>query len=315
MDFVLNATKKTVDTEKIYDVAVIGGGFAGSTSAIYLKRYALDVVMVSPEIGGLIRDAHKVENYPGFPSITGMQLSQNLEKHIGELDIPLIKEKAGEIKDENGLFEIQTEFGKKIKAKYIVYALGTSRRRLKIPHEEEYYGKGVSYCFTCDGPFYKNKVVSMVGGGDAALTGALYLADIAKKVYLIHRRETFKAEPIWIEKAKNHPNIEFVLNESVEEIIGENAVEKLKLKNKTLETDGLFIEIGSMPNSFLIKDLAIEFDKRGFIKVGKNQQTSHERIFAAGDVTDASLHFEQLTTAVSEGAIAARGIFDIENKK
>lgn len=319
MEFVLSSVRSQDTSKEKYDVVVLGAGIAGITAAIYLKRYAIDSLLISSEIGGLIKDAHRIENYPGFVSITGQELSSNFEKQLNNLGVEKLIDDVVEIryhKDSEYKIELVTKSAKSIKTKYLIYSLGSKRRRLKLNNEAKYYGKGISYCFTCDGAFYKNKDVVVVGGGDAALTGAIYLSDIANKVYLVHRRREFRAEQIWIKKIQEIGNIELILEDQIQDVIGENNVEGIELKSGVnIAIDGIFIEIGNIPNTLLLKDLNVEFSDNGFIKVDNKQLTSNKNIYAAGDVTTASNHFEQLVTSASEGAICVHSIQQELNKQ
>ncbi|MDD3263357.1 MAG: FAD-dependent oxidoreductase [Candidatus Nanoarchaeia archaeon] len=318
MEFVISSIHSKKEINEKYDVVVLGGGIAGISASIYLKRYAINSLLISSEIGGLIKDAHRIENYPGFSSITGQELSSNFEKQLNYLGVEKLIDDVVEInfnENEEYKIELKTKNNKTIKSKYLIYALGSKRKRLSIPNEEKYYGKGLSYCFTCDGAFFKDKIVSVIGGGDAALTGALYLSDIAKKVFLIHRRKEFRAEDMWIKKAKEKSNIEFILEDEVKEIVGNDSVEKINLKSgKKVELNGIFIEIGNIPNTLLLKNTNVEFDDKGFVIVDSSQKTSNEYIYAAGDLTNASQHFEQLVTSASEGAICVHSIQKQLNK-
>lgn len=288
----------------IYDVAIIGGGPAGLTASIYAVRYGLSTIVFSDSFGGTISYAHKVCNYPGFSEITGMTWATKVIEQAQSLGVLIEFEKVISIIKEKDFFIVNSD-QKTIKSKKIVLAIGRERRKLGIKNEEEFVGKGISYCATCDGGFYKHKIVGVIGGSDAAVTSALLLSDISKKVYLIYRKEKLRAEKAWVEQIKNTSNIEVLYNTEVTEILGKETLEKIKINKDTeLTIDGLFIEIGSVPNTELLSTLNLELDLKNYIVVDKNQKTNINGIFAVGDATN-STNLKQIITAASQGAIAA----------
>lgn len=193
--------------------------------------------------------------------------------------------------------------------------MGAERTKLKTKGEEEFLGKGVAYCATCDGPFFKGKTVSVVGGGNAAVTSAIYMSDIAEKVYLIYRGPELKAEPAWIEQLEKKNNIEIVYNANIDEISGENLVEQIKLDDgKELKVDGVFVEIGSTPSKALINDLGLKTDPRGYVIVDAEMKTSTQGVWAAGDITAGEFKFRQVVTATAEGALAIYSAY-LDTKK
>ncbi len=297
--------------DKIYDLMVIGGGPAGMTAALYGARYNLSVALIFSKLGGAMADAHEIENYPGFKGISGMELAQRMLDQVSAYkNVDVIMDEVTDLRKENELFVART-YDKKIKARALILALGTQRKRLNIENEEKFLGKGISYCATCDGMFFRDKIVAVVGGGDAALDAVNFLSNIASKVYLIHRREEFRAEDIKVESARKKKNVEFLLNCVVEKAEGRDKLEKIMIRNvKTneifwLNVDGLFIEIGSVPSTALVNTLGVELDEHGFIKVKENMSTNIAGVFAAGDITNGSANVRQISTAVGEGAIAA----------
>ena len=297
--------------DELYDVVVIGGGPAGMTSALYCARYNMKVALVFSKLGGAMADAHVVENYPGFKSISGMELAEKMLEHVSSYDnVDVIMDEVTDARKENDVFVVRT-YDKVLRTRTIILALGTRRRKLNIENEDRLLGKGISYCATCDGMFFKNKTVAVVGGGDAALDAVVFLSNIASKVYLIHRREEFRAEDIKVESARKKKNIEFVLNCVVERADGKDKLESILVKNlKTgekfrLDVDGLFIEIGSVPSTALASTLGVELDENGYVKVKEDMSTNVEGVFAAGDITNGSAGVRQISTAVGEGAIAA----------
>jgi len=297
-----------------YDLVIIGGGCAGYPAAIYGARYNLKTLVIAREKGGLITTTNLVENYPGFISLTGQELADNLEAHVKANNVPIMNDNVSYVKKEGDYFIIKTDLeDDEIKAKAVVLATGTKHRHLGAPGEIEYMHKGVSYCATCDGPFYKNKVVGIVGGGDSAAKEAMVLANNSTKVYMFIR-SNLRAEPINIERVKKTKNIEIVENVEVDEILGDEYVHSVKLKDgSTRELEGLFIAIGQVPQSELAKSLGVELNDRGEIIIDKLSKTNVEGVFAAGDVTN--MVWKQGITAAAEGAIAGFSAFDYINHK
>jgi thioredoxin-disulfide reductase len=286
-----------------FDVLIIGSGPAGLTAAIYCARYKLKTIVFGTESGGLASYAHKICNYPGYLEVNGMELMATFLKQAKELGVLIENQEVIDITGENQNFIVKTSKQEYL-AKKIILATGSKRKLLGVNREKELTGKGISYCATCDGNFYKNKVVGVVGGGDAALTSALLLSKIASKVYIFYRRDSFcKAEPTWVSEVKQKENIIPKYKTNIVELVGEEKLEKVKLDTEEfVELDGLFIEIGSIPNTKLAEKLNLKLDCEE-IQVDKNQKTSLNGIFSAGDVTNNP--FKQVVTACGEGAIAA----------
>ncbi|MBW2999628.1 FAD-dependent oxidoreductase [Candidatus Woesearchaeota archaeon] len=293
----------------MYDIIIIGAGPAGLTAAIYGARYNLNVLVIGETLGGLMMEAHSICNYPGFLDITGMDLTNNLKEQVDNLKVELKNETVAKIeKSENG-FAVTTKEGN-YEAKKILLALGTKKRKLNIPQEEKLLGRGISYCYTCDGFFFKEKIIGVVGGSDAAATAALYLADIGKKVYIIYRKDKLRAEPAWVKKIEENPKIEVVYKANVVEAKGEERLESVVLDNgKELKLDGLFVEIGSVPSNVLAMQLGVKKNDKDSIIVDEKQETNVKGVYAAGDITTGSNGFRQIITAASEGAIAVEAIF------
>lgn len=302
-------------SENIYDVVIIGGGSAGLTAAIYSARYGLKTLVFSDSFGGTITYAHKVCNYPGFTEISGMEWSEKVLSQVQALGVEVNFEKVMAI-DKIGKEFIVNSDQRTVKAKKIILAIGRSRRKLGVDREDELTGKGISYCATCDGGFYKNKVVGVVGGSDAAVTSALLLADLASKVYLLYRKEELRAEKAWVDLIKANQKIEILYKAEVLELLGQEKLESIKLNTgKELKLDGLFVEIGSVPNTELLSKLNISLDENKFIVVNKEQKTNVSGIYAAGDATNAS-DLKQVITSASQGAIAAYHCYlDIKENK
>jgi thioredoxin reductase (NADPH) len=297
-----------------YDIAIVGSGPAGLSASIYASRYRLNNIVFGKMPGGTIVDAHKVCNYPGVSDISGLELGQKMYNQAKKEGGKLCSESVVNIKKEGGLFKLITDAKKEYFTKTVILATGTKRNKLAIPNEDEYLGKGLSYCTTCDAMLYKEKVVGVVGGSNAATMAATLLADIAKKVYIIYRRDKLRGEPAWIEEVERKDNIETIFMTVVTGIEGDEKLEKVKLSkehkgSKELELDGLFIEIGSEPNITLPVKLGVKLDEKQYIVVDEEQATSMDGIWAAGDCTTNSNKLQQVVTAVGEGAIAANSVY------
>lgn len=304
-----------------YDTIIVGVGPAGYTASIYASRYKLKNLVIGKESGGQINEAHLVENYPGFLSVSGTELMSKFKEHAEKFKPEIVYSEIRKIvKQKDGTFSVFDENKKSYNGKTIILATGMTYRKLQIPGENEFIGKGVSYCFVCDGLFFKDKAVAIIGGGDSAAMGASYLADIGKKVYLIFRKDKLTAEPFWKEKVNTNPKIELVPKTNVKEIKGDTLVKEIILDNphkkkKSLPVQGVFIEIGSMPSLALAKETGIQVDEKGYIQVKENQETNIAGLFAAGDVTTASNKYRQVVVASAEGAIAAGAVFKfLQNK-
>lgn len=289
----------------MYDIVIIGSGPAGLTAAIYAARAQLSAVVVEKEYMGTgqIAESERVDNYPGLFGENGFDLGEKFRSHAESLGAEFYEgEAVGITPDANG-YTVRFADSNTLQTKTIIYAAGASHRRLGIPGEDAFSGKGVSWCAVCDGAFYKNKTVAVVGGGDTALGDALFLSKIAKKVYLIHRRQTFRANLSLQEKVRNTANIELVLDAVTEEITGEKNVSGILIsQNGTqqhIEADGVFVAVGSVPNTSILEGL-VRLDAGGYIIAQENGVTSAEGIFAAGDVR--TKHLRQVVTAVSDGA-------------
>lgn len=286
-----------------YDIVIIGGGPAGLTAGIYAARAGKKVLVLEGRaLGGQIVNAPDVRNYPGTPSISGVDLAMNMYKQVLEHGGEVKFERAMGIKD-----KIVHTDGGEYKAKAIILATGAENRKLGLYGEDKLVGKGVSYCATCDGNFYKDKTVAVVGGGNTALEDAIYLADICKKVYLIHRREEFRGDKTTVDKIKALKNVEMILSANVKEILGDEKVEGLELEikdgeRKEVKVDGVFFAIGYEPQANEFAD-SVELDEQGYIKTKDGVHTSTEGIYVAGDARAKDL--KQLVTAASDGAIAA----------
>ncbi len=301
----------------MYDILIIGLGCAGYTSAIYSARYKLKTFIVGQEEGGMGNGAAEVGNWPGEIEIKGPELMEKMKKHAQSFQ-DLVTMKVGlvkEIEKVKGGFHLHLDGGETVEGRAVILATGSVKRHLGVKGEKEFAGKGVSYCATCDAFFFRNKTVAVIGGGDSAVEGAAILGQVAKKVYLIHRRKEFRAEPFWVDKVKSRENIELVTENGLQEIRGDKKVTSIQLNaphggSDTLAVDGVFVEVGSDPAVELPVRLGCTLDERGFLKVGEDQQTNIPGVFGAGDLTSNSNHFAQFTTAAGEATVAANGAFN-----
>lgn len=321
MDFSLNlgaldeGKLVKIDENKLYDVTVIGSGPAAVSAAIYAARKGLNVAMVGVKIGGQVLDTNEIENIIGTVLTTGAKFAETLEKHLKEHEIAfkeghLVKE----IKEDGKDKILVTDDGKSYKTKTVIVATGAKPRSLNIPGEAEYVGKGVHYCSTCDGPFYKGLDVAVIGGGNSGVEAALDLSGIAKSVTLIEFMPELKADKVLQEKLAEQPNVKTILNSATVKVNGNEFVESIVYKSretdeeKTLNVEGMFVEIGLSPRSEVVKDL-VETNKIGEIVINpENNSTSVAGIFAAGDVTN--IRQKQIIIAMGEGAKAALGAFE-----
>ncbi len=292
-----------------FDVIVIGSGPAGLTAGIYSTRAGLKTILLEKStIGGQVSKTSLIENYPGFPEgIDGVKLIENMMEQAKKFGVEIIIEEAQNIIVKENEKIIKTH-KQEYQAKAIIIASGSKFKELNVTGELELIGKGVSYCAVCDGPLYRNRVVGVLGGGDSALSEAIYLSKLAQKVYLIHRRDQFRAASSIQDKVSTIKNIEVVLNTVVKEIKGKSTIEAITIyDNKSnqetqLQLDGLFIYVGSIPNTDFIKGV-IKLDEEGYIITSENLETNIPGIFAAGDVRKKSLR--QISTSVGDGALAA----------
>ncbi|MBR9690959.1 FAD-dependent oxidoreductase [Candidatus Woesearchaeota archaeon] len=297
-----------------YDVIIIGGGPAGLSAGIYCGRFKLKTLVLDEKPGGTATEAHNIENYPGFESISGVDLMERVRKHAEKEGVNIIRESVFEIKKEKVGFIVKTDDAKEFACDFVIISTGNKRQKLGIPGEKEFNGKGVSYCAACDAPFFKDKVVAVVGGGNAAVMAAVLLTNFAKKVYIIYRRDKLRAEAVWNERVENHKKVEIIYKAQVKEAKGENVLKSIVLDNgKEIETSGLFIEIGGLPSIDLAKSLGVKLDKDSKIIVTDTQRTNIKNVYGAGDITTASAGFMQIVTAMSEGSIASWDI--LKSKK
>lgn len=302
---------------KIYDIIIIGGGPAGLSAAIYAIRYKLNALILAKSLGGTLSLATEISNFPGQKEIKGSELAKIFIDSIkGKIDI--VEDEATELSKSKNKFLVKTN-NESFISDNIVLATGAERRKLDVKGEKQFERKGISYCATCDAPLFPQKTVAVVGGGNAALHSAILASKYVKKAFILVRKE-MRADPILIEQALKNKKIEILKNIIIKEIVGNNFVEKVILSRKLngkniLNLQGLFIEIGIKPNVDIAKSLKIKKDKKGFIKVDENMQTSVSGVYAAGDITTGSSGLRQVITSAAEGVIATSGIYNRDRNK
>ena len=292
----------------MYDIVVIGAGPAGMTAAIYARRAARTVlVLEAVSCGGQILNTPDIENYPVEAHISGFDFSQKLHAQAAGLGAEFVFEKAVEIRDLGAVKEVVTPKNT-YQAGAVILATGSENRKLGLEDEDRLVGRGISYCATCDGNFYRNKVVAVVGGGNTALEDALYLADLAQKVYLIHRRDSFRGEETTAARLREKPNVEIICNANVTRLIAEKRLKAVEITDKldgslrTIELNGLFIAVGRVPENQNFAGL-VRLDEAGYVLAGEDCRTGTPGIFTAGD--NRSKLLRQLVTATADGAMAA----------
>lgn len=287
----------------MYDCIIVGAGPGGLTAAIYLLRSNMRVAIVEESMpGGQIANTAVVENYPGFDTIDGVDLATRMYMQAANLGVEYISEHVIKVDaTDNGFQVIFADYA--IQGKSVIIATGMKRRMLHVPGETEFIGKGVSWCAICDGTLYRDKVVAVVGGGNSALEESLYLANLAKKVYLIHRRDEFRGDALVAKHVRNTPNIELLLSDEVEEMKGKKVLESLVLKRHgEIAVDAVFEYVGFLPASDIVADFHLT-DADGFIEVNENCETRFPKLYAVGDITNKPI--KQIATAVGDGATAA----------
>lgn len=300
------------------DLVIIGAGPAGLTAAIYGKRAGLDVLVVDETGigGGQIVSTYEVDNYPGLPHISGMELGETLKKHAVETGAEFLDASVSAVFKNDDVFNLKTSEGL-VQAKAVIIATGAQHKHLSVPGEENLQGMGVSYCATCDGAFFRKRTVAVVGGGDVALEDALFLARGCAKVYLIHRRDSFRGAQILVDKVKETENIEIIYDSRVIEIAGEDQVEQITVENikdgdmQDLAVNGIFIAVGMQPVTEIFSGL-IETTEDGYIIASEDCKTSLEGVFVAGDCRTKRLR--QVITAASDGANAVTSVMEYLNK-
>ena len=290
------------------DIIIIGAGPAGLTSAIYARRAGKSVLILEGlSYGGMIVNAKEVENYPGFKSISGYDLATNLYNQVIHLGAEVIYENAFKIEDLGKTKKVITN-DHEFESKAVIIATGVQNRKLGLKNENELLGKGISYCATCDGALYKNKTVSVIGGGNTAVSDALFLSEYCKKVYVIYRKDKVRGDKIIVNKLEKKDNVEFIYNSTITEIIGKDKLEKIEIlnnntdKREIMKMDGVFVAIGQEPSNSNFSDL-IKMNEAGYIIGDESCHTNIKGIYVAGDTRVKEVR--QLTTATSDGTIAA----------
>lgn len=293
---------------EIYDLAILGAGPAGISAAIYAARARLNTLWIERKFaqGGQIVDTYEVDNYPGLPGINGMDLGEKMAAHAEKLGLSPLRENVVSVEDEDGIKVIRTKKNE-YRARAVILAFGAAHRTLGVPGEESLSGMGVSYCATCDGAFFRDRTVAVIGGGNVAAEDAILLSRTCKKVYVIHRRDQMRADQILQEKLFVCENVEMIWDTVPVSIEGEEMVSGIKLQNKKtgeereLPLDGVFIAVGIVPNTELFRNL-VKLDESGYIVAGEDCVTSTPGIFAAGDIRTKQLR--QVITAAADGANA-----------
>lgn len=303
---------------ELYDVAVIGGGCAGASAGMYSARFNMKTIVFAEQPGGLITTTHLVENYPGIKSISGPDMGMVFVEHAQESGAEFSYERVNEVAKvtaEEGvckgkeIFKLTTNSGDKF-AKTVVLATGTKHRHLGVPGEEEYANKGVSYCALCDAAFFKEKTCAIVGGGDSAAIEANIMSQHAAKVYVLVRKDYMRAEPVNQDRIEKDPKVEIMYETEIETIEGDGEkVTHVMLKNgEKLELDGVFMAIGHLPQNELAKQIDVELDERGYVKINREAETNVPGFYAAGDITDAK--FKQAIIGAAEGVYASVMAYD-----
>lgn len=299
-------------TSKIYDAVILGAGPAGLTAGIYCKRAGMDIVVIEKNMpGGQVGTTYEVCNYTGFDKISGIDLATKMFEHATSAGVDVVFEEVKKVELKEKVKTVETFSGTYL-ARSVIICFGAAARKLNIDNERKFLGKGVSYCATCDGALYKDLAVAVVGGGNTAIEDAIYLSNIAKTVYLIHRRDEFRAEKALQNSLDKIKNIEYVLSSVVTELNGENKIESITVKNladnttKVIKVDGVFVAIGRGPETDFLD--GVEVDKNGYIVSDANMKTNIDGVFVAGDIRTTPLR--QIVTACSDGAIAATKAYE-----
>ena len=299
----------------MYDLIIIGAGPAGLSASVYASRYGMKHVILGEVAGGLLTQTFDVGNWLGTEAIKGQAFADAAAQHAKSYGVEILPLSVERIeRQSDGTFEVISG-EKKLQSKTILVATGTAHRHLGVPGEQEFSGKGVSYCPTCDGFFFKGKSVAVIGGGDSAAEAGAYLADICSEVFVIVREKTMIAERFWQNLLASKPNVRILYGTNVKEIRGEASVSNVLLDqeyegNTTLPVNGVFIEIGLLPNTKLLADLGAKLTKHGYVETEADQSVGVLGVWAAGDITTNSNNFHQIVTAASEGAIAAASILE-----
>ena len=300
--------------EESYDLLILGGGPGSITAGIYAKRAGLKVAVIEKSVpGGAVTTTYEVANYPGFIKISGMDLANKMFEHASSLGVEFIWDEVSKVLPEGVEKKVECYSGKVYTAKALILGFGASVRKLNLDNERSFIGKGISYCATCDGALFKDQTVAVFGGGNTALEDCYYLSNIAKKVYLIHRRDEFRGDDILVKQVKSKDNIELVLNSIVTKLVGDKTLKEIEITNKItqektmLPISCLFVCIGRGPDTEMVKG-NLNLSSNGYIITDESMRTNFEGVFAVGDIRETPLR--QIVTACSDGAIAATKAFE-----
>ncbi len=290
----------------MYDIAIIGAGVSGLAAGMYSARLGMKCVVIGDNVGGTITLTDVVENYPGFKSISGYDLAEAIKEHAESYGVEIVEEYVKNVEKCGNIFKVHAD--KVYKAKAVIFATGTKRRKLSVKGADKFENKGLHYCALCDGPLYRNKVVAVVGGSDSAAKEALLLTNYASKVYIIYRGEKLRAEPINKKRVENNEKIEVLEKTNIVELIGDEKLNGVVLDKEyngssILSVDALFVAIGGIPNSELAKKLGVKTNEKGEIIIDREAKTNVKGVFACGDVTDSK--FKQAITGVAEAVVAS----------
>ena len=294
-----------------YDIVIAGQGAAGFAAALYAARYQTKPVVIGETFGGETAIGGSIENYPGYVDIDGFDLMMHFRDQAVKYDVPIVDDKVTRVVGAEGCYEVETEYSGTYQTQTVILAVGRERRKIGIANEEEWTGRGVSFCSVCDAPLHKDNVVAVVGGGNAAVEGAILLAKYATQVYLVYRgSEFFRPERIIVDELNRTPNVTQLLETNVVELKGTDGLEGIALDrplngSRELTVDGIFIEIGADPRADIPKELGIHLNDEDEVIVDRDMRTNVPGIFAAGDLTNASGDLKQTITAAAQGAIAA----------
>jgi thioredoxin reductase (NADPH) len=299
----------------MYDIIIIGAGVSGFAGAMYAGRLNMKTLVLGEIPGGVIITTDTVENYPGFKKLTGQELADNIRNHAMEYDVDFVQEKVSKVTKKKDCISVEAA-GKKYQGKTILFATGTKHRKLNIPGEKEFENKGVHVCALCDGFFFKDKVVAVIGGSDSAAKEALVLNQMAKKVYIIYRGDKIRPEPVNMERVNKAKKIEIINNTNVLEVKGDKMVTSIVLDKafkgkKELKLSGIFTSIGLIPLSDLAKDLGVKLNKKKEIIINRNAETNIPGVYAAGDIGDTK--FKQAITGVAEAVLGAYSAYEYVN--
>ena len=300
----------------VYDVLIAGQGAAGYAAAMYAARYQMRPVILGAVFGGETATGGLIENYPGYLEIDGFELMMKFREQAEKYEVPIVNEDAVSISQQSDCFELTTDEGNVYQGASLILAVGRERRRLGLANEEEWTGRGISYCSTCDAPLHRNNVVGVVGGGDAAVKGAVLLSKYARQVYVIYRRGSFtRPEPVNLRQLEDSANVEPLFNTNVVGLLGEDGLDGVALDqaydgSTELALNGLFIEIGADPRVELASQLGVKLNEVDEVVVDKHGHTNVEGVFAAGDLTDGAGDLKQTITAAASGALAATAAYD-----